>query len=175
MQRSSKQNHREGARASHGSASTGVPCVRRVAPLLCLLIALVQCGTAQKPAWVRSLRPEATRFKVQVLEIPGYERTVRLEWSERFAARFRQKTGLASLLDDEEIRRALLARGQLVPSFNHSITTRFLELGEQKILTFTVQNLETGAILASTRIRAADVPALVPQLSAAADALLESD
>lgn len=153
------------------------PHFRRALVFACAwaIIALVGCGSAQKPTWALALKPNATRFKVQVFELPGQTRAIRLDWSNTFAAAFSKRVGHPALVDDEEIRRATLAEGKLVPSFNYAVTTRFLELGEAKILTFTIQNLETGAVLASTRIRGDSNSALFGQLENAAVALLESE
>lgn len=124
---------------------------------------------------MRSLKPNSTRFKVQVIEVPGIDRTARLDWSERFAARFRARSGYQVLVDDEEIRRALLEKGQVVPSFNYSISARFVELGSQRILTFSIQSLETGTILASSRVRGDSITELASLLPSAADALLDGE
>lgn len=108
--------------------------------------------TSSPPAWLQKLKPQSTRFKVPVMVIPKADREQSLALSRRLAQEWSARTKLQTFVDDQLIREQLLAKGELIPSTNYSITSKAFDLGGKMMVTLSVQNLETGQVLSSTRM-----------------------
>lgn len=138
---------------------------------LALTLAALSCASGPAP-WVKRIDGETSRFQIDVFQFEGYSREQNLEATRRFASLWKKKSGFEYFIQDPMIIESRLKSGRLIPSTNYLLGFRPMVLGKKHIANLTVLNKETGEILASARIEADGLEALIARFEAGIDRLL---